>query len=170
MSLSAYLCIYEKASSPFFWGILCAFLFLDRLLCSQLTNHLCYFRASWHGGSCDVHAGLPNHCQPRPCWLEALQLGLRLVLLVWLHTSYSKTQTLYHLLFKGGWSKKNIYLTLRDLDSCQRLKIAFVLKCLITFEPLILSIGFKTLCNAFLSFSELSQVLLELQGFIGEHD
>lgn len=67
-------------------------LFLKNSLCilsflnhSQPTNHIYYSRSSWHGGSCYVHAGLPGHCQPRSTWLEALQLGLRLVLLVRLH-------------------------------------------------------------------------------------
>lgn len=40
------------------------------------------------GGSRHVHAGLPGHGEPRPSGLEALQLGLRLVLLVrrWSHS------------------------------------------------------------------------------------
>lgn len=94
------ICVHMKGHPhPYSEEFFVHFLFLDRLSCSQLTSHICHCRSSWHGGSCDVHTGLPNHCQPRPCWLEALQLGLRLVLLVWLHTSHSKTQTLFTVFF-----------------------------------------------------------------------
>lgn len=48
------------------------------------------FRSSWHGGSCDVHTGLPGHRQSGSTWLEAIQLGLRLVLLVRLKDSISR--------------------------------------------------------------------------------
>lgn len=94
-----YTCAYVETNHPISEAFFVHTLFLNHMSRSQLTNHLYYSRSSWHGGSCDVHAGLPGHCQPRSTWLEALQLGLRLVLLVWLHSHTAEltdhTQTFF---------------------------------------------------------------------------